>query len=212
MATSIRNRLGYLFWCANEHQEFRIPEFEALGKLFNFPLKWVEKNEREPWVILDLESEEQAKQLISRSIATKYCIEIWGDAKDNEALHESVKSYPSELSDPFFREDKSFKVYVEAFMNKLSFQDKIQRIESFNYLPVKGPVKMKNPDVTYSFFEYWGLDHNNLPDSPLRYFFGRCIGDGQRELITKLSIKNRKFIGKSVSFKRIQFSPRGRLP
>ena len=31
----------FLFWCAHEHVEFRIPEFESIAKLFNIPLKWV---------------------------------------------------------------------------------------------------------------------------------------------------------------------------
>lgn len=197
MAKAMLSRHGYLFWCANEHQGFRIPEFEALGKLFEIPLNWVEKNEEEPWVILDLESENQAKKILSRSISTKYCVELWGDGNSYEKLHSSLKEYPSELSAQYFQENKSFKVYVEAFMNKLSFEDRLKRIESFNYLPIKGPVKMNNPDVIYSNFEFWGLDHNNLPKTPLRCFFGRCIGNGQRDLITHFSIKTRKFIGNS---------------
>ena len=33
--------MKYLFWCAFEHLNFRIPEFEALAKLFNIDLKWI---------------------------------------------------------------------------------------------------------------------------------------------------------------------------
>ena len=160
----------------------------------------MEKNEEEPWVVLDLESEEHAQKLMSRSISTKYCVELWADGSSYELLHESLKGYPSHLSAPYCKEDLSFKINVEGFKIKLSFQDRIKRIESFDYLPTKGPVRMKNPDITFSNFEFWGMDNNNLSNSPQRLFFGRCIGRGQRDLITKLSIKSRKFIGMRISF------------
>jgi len=66
------------------------------------------------------------------------------------------------------------------------------------YFPVQGPVDLKNPDVVYSFLEDWGQDGNNLPPAPYHIFFGRNIGEGQRQLITKLSIKKRKFIGNTT--------------
>lgn len=77
---------------------------------------------------------------------------------------------------------------------------------------------MKNPDITLYYIEYYGLDPNSIPIQPYEYFFGRWvssmiilyqryflpidrnmillqIADGQRELIKKLSLKTRKFIG-----------------
>ena len=42
----------FLFWCANEHQQFRLPEFESLSKLFDIPLNWVFRSSDHPWVIL----------------------------------------------------------------------------------------------------------------------------------------------------------------
>ena len=53
----------YLFWCANEHVDFRLPEFEALSKHFSIPLKWVERNTKEPWIVLDLKTESHAKEI-----------------------------------------------------------------------------------------------------------------------------------------------------
>jgi len=89
--------------------------------------------------------------------------------------------------------------------------------KSFSYLPLEGPVKLKNPDITLCYIEYYGLDPNSIPEQPYEYFFGKwvssmiiyqryvllinCniillqIADGQRELIKKLSLKTRKFIG-----------------
>ena len=70
-------------------------------------------------------------------------------------------------------------------MKKLSMQQKIEKIEKFDFLPMKGPVKLQNPDVTLSLFEYYGPDSNTLPENPERLFFGRCVGEGRRDLITK---------------------------
>ena len=39
--------MKYIFWCAYEHLDFRIPEFEALSQLFNIELKWIDKKTEE---------------------------------------------------------------------------------------------------------------------------------------------------------------------
>ena len=115
----------YLFWCANEHLDFRIPEFEALAILFKIPLKWVEKNVREPWVILEFSSEMDAVSIASRSVSTKYCIQLWADGDSYEKFHANLKSFPAHLMLPFFKSELTFKVYVEAFMNKLTAKEKV---------------------------------------------------------------------------------------
>ena len=55
----------------------------------------------------------------------------------------------------------------------------------------QGPVNLRNPDVTFSYIEFWGLDQNKLPSEPERVMFGRMVGEGQRERIAKLNIKKR---------------------
>lgn len=42
-------------------------------------------------------------------------------------------------------------------------------------MPFKGPVNLKNPDVTFQFIEYYGLDPNFAAKSPMRTFFGRVV-------------------------------------
>lgn len=39
----------------------------------------------------------------------------------------------------------------------------------------QGPVNLKNPDVTFQFIEYYGLDPNTAPEKPTRTFFGRVV-------------------------------------
>ena len=45
-----------------------------------------------------------------------------------------------------------------------------------DYLPLEGRVNLKNPHVEYSYLEFWGLDHNNVPEQPLNIYFGLKIG------------------------------------
>lgn len=100
-------------------------------------------------------------------------------------------------------------------MKKFSQKDKVDRIESLTYLPIKGNVNLKNPDVEWYYIEYYGLDTLNVPESPYNIIFGkwvsmRCafesnvkrfirlhlqIADGNRNMIKDISLKTRKFIG-----------------
>jgi tRNA (guanine10-N2)-methyltransferase len=86
---------------------------------------------------------------------------------------------------PLCGAETSFKVCVDAFMKKLTMKEKVQKIENFDFLPLQGPVNLKTPDIIFSVFEFYGSDQNNLSDQPERIFFGRCVGEGRRDLITK---------------------------
>ena len=176
----------FIFWCAYEHLDFRLPEFEAIADLFDIKLKWIDKNQSHPWVIIDLDSISDAKLICSRSISTKFCAELWTQSEKREILHKNVANYFEENKLDFGPEI-SFKLQVESFMKKLSNEDKLERIESFDYMTtcVKGPVKLKEPDVIFVTFEFYGFDHNNLPDEPLHLFFGQMVADSQRDLIAK---------------------------
>ncbi|XP_067009010.2 tRNA (guanine(10)-N2)-methyltransferase homolog isoform X2 [Anabrus simplex] len=122
-------------------------------------------------------------------------MELWGRAGTLDELHQKLKSSSLEQMKPYCQPELSFKIKVETFCNRQTQAEKVAKIESFSYLPLQGPVKLKNPDVTLQLIEYYGLDSNNIPEKPYDVFFGRWIADGQRDLITKLSLKTRKFIG-----------------
>ena len=238
----------FLFWCAHEHIDFRIPEFESIAKLFDIPIIWVtEHDEPEkyyksdtisdthqsdwrnslqdsslvtnsrngknqpvvPWVILKLRSEDDALKILSRSISTKYCIHLWAPASSRSELHTNVqlfiKSNKEYLQTAYFNHNKTFKINVDAFMKKLHSNEKHERIESFSYIPFEGSVSLDKPDVTLALLEFFGLDHNNLPLEPFNLFFGRFVGEGQRDLIAKFSLKKRCFIGNTSMDPQLSF-------
>eukprot|EP00092_Neocalanus_flemingeri_P091898 GFUD01116592.1.p1 GENE.GFUD01116592.1~~GFUD01116592.1.p1 ORF type:complete len:464 (-),score=155.06 GFUD01116592.1:133-1524(-) len=188
----------FLFWCASEHTQFRLAEFESLSCLLDVPLVWVFRSSEHPWVILDMASEQEAVKIISRSISVKYCLHLWADGNSYQEFHSNLKKFPFQEQAKWLAEDISFKVHVESFNKKVSGAERLEKIESLSYIPLQGPVSLSSPQVTFSYFEFHGFDHNNPPEEPLKIMFGRLVGEGQREKITKLSIKKRKFIGNTT--------------
>ncbi|XP_025991723.1 tRNA (guanine(10)-N2)-methyltransferase homolog isoform X1 [Solenopsis invicta] len=186
----------YLFWFAHEHVDFRLAEMESIFDMFHIDPCAMTKPKEHPYWIVDLPDENAVHQIASRAVSLRFCLELWGQGKQNEDLHSSLKTYSIKNSEAMARnKKKSFKIVVETFCKHFSQHEKINKIESFSYLPLEGSVKLKNPDITLCYIEYYGLNPNDIPEEPHEYFFGRWIADGQRELIQKLSLKTRKFIG-----------------
>ena len=109
--SKIKEMPQFIFWCAFEHLEFRLPEFDAIAELFNINLKWIDRNQSHPWVIIELDSISDAKLICSRSISTKFCAELWTQSEKRDTFHENVAKYfkDNKLE---FGADVSFKVQV----------------------------------------------------------------------------------------------------
>ncbi|XP_017781045.1 PREDICTED: tRNA (guanine(10)-N2)-methyltransferase homolog [Nicrophorus vespilloides] len=186
----------YLLWFAQEHVEFRFQEINSLLTAFNITMDFIEKpTDLQPYWMVKFASEQDAKKITQRSVLLRSCIELWGHSNSVDGLHEMMKKFPEHLMEPHLDEDKSFKIEVETFCKHFTQQEKVDKIEVFEYLPYKGPVKLKDPDTCLQYIEYYGVDPNAPPESPYRVFFGRWIASGLRQLIKYLSLKTRKFIG-----------------
>ncbi|XP_053970660.1 tRNA (guanine(10)-N2)-methyltransferase homolog [Hylaeus volcanicus] len=187
--------IKYLFWFAHEHVNFRAHEMESILSMFNINARphpnW---NDRPYWIV-NLPSEAVALKISSRAVCVRFCMELWANSKKYDDLHNKLKNYPIAEIKKYGGPQKSFKVKVETFCKHFSQSEKVKKIESFSYLPLEGPVKLNNPDTTFCYIEFYGLDPNNIPNTPYELFFGRWITSGQRDLIQKLSLKTRKFIG-----------------
>ncbi|XP_075976172.1 tRNA (guanine(10)-N(2))-methyltransferase TRMT11 [Anticarsia gemmatalis] len=210
----------YLMWFAHEHVDFRHAEMNSILSLFNIPIKFIEKpSVIRPYWIVELPSEECVKKIASRSVLLKNCIELWSRAKTVSQLHKNLKGSvenstgewiigdsehdgisdshlcPKELIESCCSVKSSFKIEVETFCKHFTMKEKVEKIETFSYLPLEGPVKLKNPDVTLAYLEFYGVDPNNVPEEPHDVFFGKWVVDGQRDLIQVHSLKKRQFIG-----------------
>lgn len=210
----------YLMWFAHEHVDFRHAEINSILFLFNIPIKFVEEpSVKKPYWIVELPTEDCVKKIASRSVLIRNCIELWTRAKTESQLHTNLKNSlqnstgswivnenknygisdsdlcPKELIVSCCSPKTSFKVEVETFCKHFSMKEKVQKIEEFSYLPLEGPVRLKNPDVTLAYLEFYGVDPNNVPEEPYDVFFGKWVANGQRDLIQVHSLKKRQFIG-----------------
>ncbi|XP_076636962.1 tRNA (guanine(10)-N(2))-methyltransferase TRMT11 [Colletes latitarsis] len=185
----------YLFWFAHEHVDFRANEMKSILSMFNIKIGCHPDWEEHPYWIINLPSETVAHKIASRAVSIRFCMELWANSKKDDDLHDKLKAYPITEIKKYAGPQKSFKVIVETFCKHFSQREKVNKIESFSYLPLEGPVKLNNPDTTLFYIEFYGLEPNNIPDTAYELFFGRWITSGQRDLIQKLSLKKRKFIG-----------------
>lgn len=185
----------YLLWFAQEHVEFRISEIESLLSLFKIEMRYKEKPKNmEPYWIVEFSSESDAKLLTGRSVSLRTCSELWGHENSMLQLHKSLQN-KKQLLTTYFNPEKSFKIEVETFCRHFTQQEKLNKIESFSYLPAQGPVNLKAPDMCLQYIEYYGTKANDPPLLPYEVFFGRVVANGLRQLIKTLSLKTRKFIG-----------------
>lgn len=74
-----------------------------------------------------------------------------------------------------FTPDCSFKVIIETFNKHFSQREKVEKIETVSYLPVQSNVNLKNPDVTWYYIEFYGLDPTNVPEQPDDILFGKWV-------------------------------------
>ncbi|KAJ8675779.1 hypothetical protein QAD02_011565 [Eretmocerus hayati] len=183
----------YLLWFAHEHVDFRTAEIESILKIFNITIRPILKPKDHPYWVVELPGEESVRQIASRSVLLRFCIELWDHSKTVKDLHKNLNAYPKDEMAPYL--NTTFKVFVETYSKHFTQKEKIDKIEMFNYLPLTGSVNLKNPDTTLFYIEYYGLESNAVPDDPLDLFFGRWIADGQRNIMKKISLKSRKFIG-----------------
>uniref|UniRef100_A0A2P2I0Z4 tRNA (guanine(10)-N(2))-methyltransferase TRMT11 n=1 Tax=Hirondellea gigas TaxID=1518452 RepID=A0A2P2I0Z4_9CRUS len=195
----------YLFWCVNEHVDFRIPELKSVASIFKIPLKWIEQPNEDPFVILEMDSESDAQKIVSRCMLVRAGYELWGDGCSMEELHASIRQQPASLIAPHITKDKSFRVRVDGFNKTLHSADKLAKINSLSYLQFEGPVDLCNPTTQLNIIEYYGLDNTDVPEQPYRVFLGRCIGQGGRDLIARYSLKQRNYIGSTSMDAQLSF-------
>lgn len=133
-----------------------------------------------PFLVIELPNDECAKQLISRSVAIRCILELWSIATSYDGFHQQMKELielnagNAEFS-RLFAKETSFRVTVESYMKHFSQKDKVDKIETLTYLPVKGNVNLKNPDVEWYYIEFYGLDHLAVPENPYNIIFGKWV-------------------------------------
>ncbi|XP_004534294.1 tRNA (guanine(10)-N2)-methyltransferase homolog [Ceratitis capitata] len=186
----------YILWFAQEHLDFRVAEFNSIVKLFGLKHRKLNKNLLKPFWIVEFVNDEAAHQFASRSVTLRCIYELWSHSDTYKNFHEKLRSHigtSGNVLEPFTK--CSFKIVVETYNKHISQKDKVEKIETLDYLPFQGEVDLKTPEEEWCYIEFYGLDPMAVPKEPEDILFGRLIAKGQRELIKELSLKKRKFIG-----------------
>lgn len=163
----------FLLCFAQENVEFRRPEIESIIKLFKLNVKLPCVAAKKPYWILENVSESDLKKIASRSLSLRYVAEIWSIATSYEKFHDSLRAHCGSINQSL--REASFRITVDTYNKKTKQAEKIQRIESMNYLPLEGTIDLTNPDNNFMYFEFWGLDPMNVPPEPEEIVFGRWV-------------------------------------
>lgn len=163
----------FLLYFAQDNLEFRYPEIRSLIKFFNLDIKLPSVGDKPYWILEDVD-ESDLRKIASRSVSLRFIVEIWSSGNTYEAFHETLKKH--QLEQQFTTSKSSFRITIETFNKHIKHEEKIERIESMEYLPLKGRIELKNPDNNLIYFEYWGVDPKNVPLVPHEIVFGRWVG------------------------------------
>ncbi|XP_017480647.1 PREDICTED: tRNA (guanine(10)-N2)-methyltransferase homolog isoform X1 [Rhagoletis zephyria] len=186
----------YILWFAQEHLDFRVAEFNSILKLFGLKHKKLDINLMKPFWIVEFPNDEEVMKLASRSVSLRSVYELWSHSKHLGSFHEKLGNFIAnneDLVEPYTK--STFKIVVETYNKHISQKEKVEKIETLDYLPLHGAVDLKAPQNEWCYIEFYGLDPSAVSPEPEDVLFGRLIANGQRELIKELSLKKRKFIG-----------------
>lgn len=142
--------------------------------------------------MIETNEEKKLLQILDRSVLAMSLYELWVSAPTYQQFFDQMKLCPEIYSNEYAR--TSFNIIVETFGKKISLQTKVEKIETLHFLPFKGPIKLKDPDFSFHYFEYYDYDGKTIPIVPIQIIFGKWICDSNRKMVSKFSLKKRKFI------------------
>jgi len=150
---------SFLIRLSHSHETFRKPELESLASLLNIGLSITDYRPTSPFCIVRFNTsanhDELAKNFISHSILSKSIYEFYATGTTYDELHANIKALPHSTWTQY--KDASFKFSIDAFCGKRTMAQQREIVEEFGYLPFKGRIKLKTPDVEFVVFEEWEL-------------------------------------------------------
>lgn len=185
----------YLVYMAHANTNFRRAELESLADLCGLDIDFSTYDEESPFFVVDVPDDAQASNWIKRSVLAKAIYEYWGEGKDLEQLHESIKSQPfHEHYKELYRQD-SFKFEFETYRGSAKV-NRVEQIETFAHLGFQGKIDMKRPNQIYTVIE----EHRPVSDNvgstkPEKMFFARLVQRSNRHAMEVYDLKKRPYKG-----------------
>ncbi|KAF9937650.1 hypothetical protein BGZ65_001295 [Modicella reniformis] len=185
----------FLIQFAQQHEEFRLPELEALATIENVQMTYNpdEYSLASPFLVVEVDSAENAASLLKRAILVKTIIELWGIGSSWDELIENVKKHPENWPQYL---DTTFKFSVVTFGGTIEMKDKPEIINRFAFTGFMGKIDLKNPEEEFLLIADYGIDPNVTVAHT--FYMGRLIGQGKRDLIDKFNVKKRQYIGNTT--------------
>lgn len=183
---------------AHQHLSFRLPELFSLLELFEVSdlvkipsdLSFLEYC---PFLPIGGIPLDVLKQIVSRSILIRdlyqnYC---YSSSVDDLIVDVEKSCTIREMLAPL--STSSFKFTFDTFGSTLSAEQQMAIINRFSFLPLKGPIKLQDPDETFVVFgclssKTWNFD-------PEIWLFGRLMAQSSRYLVDVFDLKKRSYIG-----------------
>ncbi len=141
-----------------------------------------------------LADEAAAQALIRRSILAQTIHELWGQGATLADLHADLKVRSLLLGAGKYA-TVSFKFELDSFRGSRTAAVRLSLFDSFDYLPLDGPIQMQSPEHEFTLFEHWAPSAValGLPD-PERNYFGRLVGGSARGAVRTFDLKKRRYI------------------
>lgn len=180
------------------HLNFRRAELESLADLYNVPLDLTNYNEDSPYLIIDLDNDEQARNLVRRSVLCKSIYEYWGEGTDYKQLHQNIKHNDGFEQRKADHKSKTFKFDFEAYggNHKKTMKEKIDTINQFAYLEFEGDIDLKNPQETFTLIETYDLVSAQVSSNVANHvYFGRLVQKSGRSAMDVYDLKKRPYKG-----------------
>nr|CAB3267256.1 tRNA (guanine(10)-N2)-methyltransferase homolog [Phallusia mammillata] len=186
----------FLLLLAQGTIECGIPEIESVAEALNISLQIKRVNAFSPVCILNSVDENVVTSILSRTMLCKSAYELWGHGTSYESLKSSIKEYPEKWKAPYFSENRTFSIRVKGLGKKVSTSTQKKIIDSLeDVLLLEGKVMLQNPIDEYFIIEDYISEGPSKSSSPSGIYFTRFLCDGQRHLMEKYSLKERKLIG-----------------
>ncbi|EKD01436.1 hypothetical protein A1Q2_04278 [Trichosporon asahii var. asahii CBS 8904] len=192
----------YFLRSSMEHLTFRIPELLSIGKLFDFPIRFItpEEDLQRGVIVIELDDEKHIQHILDRSILTISANELYANATNYDDLHARLQER-RQLFDPDM--DTSFRITVECVNNRALNKRAREIINSFAWTGLRGKIELENPDVEFVVLEDYDFVTIHTKDERLKrdgkfehVYFGKRVGVSRaRPLINVHDIKKRAFFG-----------------
>lgn len=120
--------------------------------------------------------------------------ELWETGHSTDQLIAQLKTNSLVKHPDFASSNKTFRIQVESFNQKIASHLKVQKIEQLRFMNWEGKVNLNDPDNSFHLIEFYGLTNGQPTEQPERVYFGRWICDGNRKILDELRLSKRKFI------------------